>query len=177
MLIEVNVMKYNPMDYDQDVFAYYVGNEKNIQETEPMTQSIEADSTNVKNPYGSLLVQTFMARETYPVIGATVSIRNQFGTNNVLYTLTTDGNGQTGYVELLGVPEDATQHPSDDLAHIFERFSYQIDITHPEYIPVICKDVPIFAGISSIQTMEMIPLSLSKEKQGPIIVEEKELEI
>ncbi len=107
---------------------------------------------------GYLIVRTTTARSAVPVPGAIINIRGVCTENSfVLYSLKTDSNGMTEKVSLPAPPKALTQ--SENITRSFAL--YCIDVFADGYVPQSYINVPVFDGITSYQTADLVPVSAS----------------
>lgn len=109
---------------------------------------------------GRLIAQVFTARQAIPIEGVSVSIMTDVAEGSdeqmreLLAFRKTDRSGKTEPVELPAPDVDLTLAPSQQ-----QGFSvYDVRLDHPDYYSVLVENVQVFAGVESIQPMEMIPL-------------------
>ena len=104
---------------------------------------------------GFLKVQTLTSRAELPVSGATVSVSmaRAGGGRELLNVQRTDESGMT---TLLSVP---TPELSNALAPELPRgwTDVQIAASHPDYDGVVSRDVQIFPGVTTLQTLRLVP--------------------
>ena len=104
---------------------------------------------------GFLKVQTLTSRAELPVAGATVSVSmaRSGGGRELLNVQRTDESGMT---TLLSVP---TPELSNSLAPELPRgwTDVQIAASHPDYDGVVSRDVQIFPGVTTLQTLRLVP--------------------
>ena len=104
---------------------------------------------------GFLKVQTLTSRAELPVSGATVSVSmaRAGGGRELLNVQRTDESGMT---TLLSVP---TPELSNSLAPELPRgwTDVQIAASHPDYDGVVSRDVQIFPGVTTLQTLRLVP--------------------
>lgn len=107
--------------------------------------------------YGKLLVKVTSGRDTIPLENALVLIRPYDDEeSDILYSLRTDEDGMTKAVDLKAPPKSISFIPGGD-AKPFSQ--YIITVKADGYYTVENIGVPIFDGITSIQNVEMIPLT------------------
>lgn len=193
----------NPMEEEEldeegdailDDFQQYEGNtvdkSRDELETEPFyvkdtvpsnmqqEQTTQQEQEMQQESLGTLKVQVYTARRTLPVEDATVAIsRNTPEGEQEIVTLTTNNSGTTQTVSLPGVPASLTEVPGLNLEHYFKQYSYNIEVTHPDYVSVLFKNVPIFQGIQSIQSIDLIPKAIAQDQNKEEIVDETEPDI
>ena len=115
---------------------------------------MEAQTQN----YGRLLVSVTTALGALPVEGAQVLIFSEAanGENrNVLYSLRTDASGQTPRVLLKTVPQALSEAPGTSSPYT----TYSVSVRKNGYYYAEENEVPIFEGVTSIQPMDLIPVS------------------
>ena len=104
---------------------------------------------------GFLKVQTLTSRAELPVAGATVSVSmaRAGGGRELLNVQRTDESGMT---TLLSVP---TPELSNSLAPELPRgwTDVQIAASHPDFDGVVSRDVQIFPGVTTLQTLRLVP--------------------
>lgn len=107
---------------------------------------------------GNIMVQTLTARRTFPVANAIVEISKDFIQGRyVISKQITDMSGQIEKVEVPAVSKDFANSPGNNHPYT----TYTIVVKHPEYATLTFKDVPVFEGIMSWQTVDMVPLSVA----------------
>lgn len=115
----------------------------------------QLEEYSIKNPKrATIQAQTLTARRTIPVKGAKVSIckRLEDGKYKIAEG-TTDESGQTEDIEVPAIDKQYSEQPGPEQAYSF----YDITVTHPEFTDIVITEVPVFEGIRSIQTVDMVP--------------------
>ena len=108
---------------------------------------------------GYLKIIVTEAGGTIPIKGALVVI-TEYGdddgeSGNVLYSLTTDESGYTPTVAL-----DAPVKSESMMPGAYQPYAlYNINVVFDRYYPVESVGVPVFAGVTSIQPINLLPLS------------------
>ena len=104
---------------------------------------------------GFLKVQTLTSRAELPVAGATVSVSGARagGGRELLRLQRTDESGMTA---LISIP---TPELANSLAPELPRgwTDVQIAASHPDYDGVVSRDVQIFPGVTTLQTLRLVP--------------------
>lgn len=103
---------------------------------------------------GFFVAQVVTSRGAIPVEGASVSILPG-GKSELIAFRVTDGDGKTSPVTLEAPPQDLANSPSDATPFA----AYDLRIEHPLYVSLFVRDAQVFAGRTSLQEVEMIPLS------------------
>ena len=114
---------------------------------------------------GFLLVQAVTANGALPVPNATVHIyrytepdeNGSFDTEDtdIIYSLRTDNSGRTEKVALEAKDKELSQTPDNPKPYT----TYNLTVEADGFYESEKINVPVFQGIASIQTVEMIPLS------------------
>lgn len=105
--------------------------------------------------YGYLIVNVRTANGALPVKGAMVTVTDDSLINpKVLYVLYSDGSGVTEKVRLEAPAKELSQTSGNK--NVFAK--YNIVVEKEGYYRVEDFQVPIFSGITSIQTDELVPL-------------------
>ena len=118
--------------------------------------------------YGTLLVRVSTAGIAFPVEGADVRIDGSEEENReVHYLLTTDRSGLPERVLLPTPPAAFSLSPGNPKGFA----DYNVQVFKDGFYPVLLRNVPVFSGITSIQTVELIPWpSYNKDEYPPISV-------
>lgn len=115
---------------------------------------------------GILIVRAFTANEAIPIKDATVFVYENDranGRTGVIRSGTTGESGLTPAFELSAPPSDTSLRPGGEKPYT----SYNIEIARDGYYTVRDVNVPIFAGITAIQPVAMIPLSEFSSPDSP----------
>ena len=115
-----------------------------------------------KNPdgVGYMIVRVTTARGAIPLEGATVIVSDYLPEDvnergNAIYTLTTNSSGLTDKFPLPAPPRELSQSPGNGKSYL----TYNIAVTKDGYYQQNYINAPVFEGITSIQSADMIPLS------------------
>jgi len=104
---------------------------------------------------GYLKVRTTYADGAFPVEGAVVLILSEDGTD--IASLRTDRSGITETISLSAPPSSLSQTPENGGTVPYSV--YTVQISKDGFYPVNDYSVPVFDGITAIQSANMIPLS------------------
>ena len=126
--------------------------------------------------YGTLTVKTESAFGALPVKDATGSFRRQTGDGAKLFAvLMTDEDGETEPLKIPAPPVSNSLSPGGETPYSLVN----VEVFADGYYSVMLMGVPIFTGISSTQTVNMIPLpesyQYSKYPSGNYIITESEV--
>ena len=107
-----------------------------------------------ENNYGYLTVKVRTAGGAIPVSRAIVTVKDE--NEALLAVFFTDENGNTPTLKVLAPPLSNTQSPNAGGAAFF---SYNIDTDKAGFMSVRNLGVPVYSGVTSIQPVELIPVS------------------
>ena len=118
-------------------------------------------------PGGILVAKVTTAGGTIPVEGASVYIK-RFGEednemSDILYTLRTNSQGFTNAVSLPTPPRSASQTPNNGA---FPFSQYIMTVKKEGFYSVENIGLPMFDGITSIQPVELLPLTEEDQLSG-----------
>ncbi len=139
-----------PAEYEDPVIPEYIRNG-----TPPVMEEDAAEELEEYTENGYLRVATLTGDGAFPVPGAIVTITvRRNGTEHLAYLLITDESGETPTVSLPA--PDAALSQSPDNKDPFT--TAEIRIFANGYFRARLQNVPVFAGITSVQTVQLIPL-------------------
>lgn len=109
--------------------------------------------------YGYMIVRVTTARGAIPLEGATVSVNNydpefESGRGDVIAIYTSGGSGLTERFALPAPPRSLSMSPGNGKSYE----TYNISVSYPGYYQKSYVNVPVFEGITAIQSVDMIPL-------------------
>ncbi len=147
--------------YEEPVLPDYIRNGPELPE---LLNEEEASGYTAE---GQLQVIAAAGNNAFPVPGAAVTVyRRHDGREHLMYSLLTDENGATPLITLPTAPAALSQEPGN--AQPFAE--YDVRILAPGYFRVLAEDVPVFAGITSRQTFQLIPLAMTVHEDVETIV-------
>ncbi|MBR0483627.1 MAG: hypothetical protein IJJ69_02480 [Oscillospiraceae bacterium] len=151
-------------DFSEPVLPEYIQPET---PSLPSEWQAQEDYEKRNTSEGSIYVVASAADNAYPVSGARVTIYTRIGDRVQLnYLLTTDESGVTPTVTLPAPPASLSQEPDNPSPYA----TCDIKIYASGYFREEARDVPIFAGITSRQEFQMIPLPLAVDEDTETIV-------
>ncbi|GEM_PF-142172 len=151
-------------DYEDPVLPEYIQPEIPSLPSEWQAQA-EYDKRNTAE--GELYIVAASADSAYPVPGARVTVYTRIGDSLQLnYLLVTDESGRTPVVKLPAPPASLSQDPDNPTPYAV----CDIKIYASGYFREEARDVPIFAGVTSRQEFQMIPLPLAVDEDAETIV-------
>jgi len=125
-----------------------------------MNNSPEARSSQTT---GYLIVKVSTARGAIPLEGAEVNIRGGTpDTSGVIFSLTTNSDGQTPKVSLPTPELYYSESPDNPIPYAL----YNIDVFKEGYTPLYFNSVPVFPSVISVQPAVMLPFSEGGEQSG-----------
>ena len=105
---------------------------------------------------GYLTVRVTTARGAIPLDGATVTVTgNTPGNSGVIGVYSSGADGLTDRIALPAPPRSNSESPNGRAAF----YTYNIEIVKDGYFNQTYQNVPVFEGITAMQTAEMIPLT------------------
>lgn len=105
---------------------------------------------------GYLVVRVSTARGAIPLENATVSIRGyEKDDSGILYSVESDVSGLTPRLSLPAPPRSLSQTPNDSIPYSL----WNIDVFKDGYITARYSGVPVYSGVTSIQSAELVPLT------------------
>ena len=112
---------------------------------------------------GYLQIRVSTAQGAIPLEGAQIIIRApQERGDGVIASLTSDRSGVTPIVALPTVPRSLSESPGN--MHPF--YVYLVDVSKEGYYTQYYQNVPVFDGITAVQSVEMIPLPQNGVEYG-----------
>lgn len=116
------------------------------------------DEKSLGSAEGYILVNVRTGDESNSVQGAVVAVTALIaGKRAILASGMTDANGTT---RRFAVPAPDTEHSQSPDASVRPYSLYDISVTAEGFFNARSVDVPVFAGITSVQNFSMIPLPL-----------------
>ena len=113
------------------------------------------NNSNTEN-IGYLVVRVSTARGAIPLEDATVSIRGTTeASSDIIYSLETNESGLTPRLPLPTPPRENSLSPSQDTPYSL----WSISVFKKGYVSASYEGVPVYSGITSIQSAELVPLS------------------
>ncbi len=108
-----------------------------------------------KNPKtGALKVQAFLGMRSLPVAEAEVTVEKTLSDGvHVFAAAATDPDGSTRDLPLPAPERENSQLPGSDNPFAV----YRVTVSHPGYVTAVFPDVPVFAGVKSIQQVSLLP--------------------
>ena len=108
---------------------------------------------------GYLVVHVTTARGAIPLEGAAVSIRTNEDADttpraDILYATTTNRDGNTERIPLVAPPREISMSPGQ----VPPFSTYHLEVRREGYGMQAFSALPIFAGITAVQPVDLIPL-------------------
>lgn len=102
-----------------------------------------------------------------PLSSATIEIANTGEPNRILESITTDQNGQTGYIELSAPPREYSMEPTDNQPYS----EYNLKISALGYQEGLISGVQIFSGENGLQSIVLLPSEQTPDYvYNPIVI-------
>ena len=126
----------------------------------PEEWTAQAEYEKANTAEGYLRVITAAAESAYPVPGARVSVFTRIGKRlHLSYLMVTDENGESPTVTLPAPPAGLSQEPEN----ITPYASCDIRVAAKGFFPTQASDVHIFAGVTTRQAFQLVPLPVNYE--------------
>ena len=168
--------------YKQQLMQMYQRRPKSLEKEQPVVPTIVSPSKDEGSYYsgtefqdnnlkvGYLKITTTIARRAIPIEGARCVVSKDIGgERRIFYDVYTDEDGSTEKLPLPAPDKSFSEQPESN--HRVSA-SYDIEVTKPGFVPVTDLNVPIFDGILSIQSVNLIPDTNSNQNPDPIIIDE-----
>ena len=117
------------------------------------------------NTTGTLIVAVSAASGALPIEGALVTVKGSTNENSgVLSVVTTDRSGRTPRIVLPTPPAAGSEKPGTEKPYA----TYNVEVDKEGFFPQSFTNVPVFAGTTSIQPVNLIPMTeYEGEAQNP----------
>lgn len=111
--------------------------------------------------FGYLTVLVATALNTIPIPDALVTVtQNKDGAQTTIRQAVTDISGKTSKIQLPAPPRVNSLTPNP----LGPSYSlYNVTVQKDGYYPVSSQNIPIFAGITSVQTVNLVPFVAGEE--------------
>lgn len=111
----------------------------------------------VNKDVGYLRANVRTTNGAFPIKDALVVISEvKDGVSTILYQLYTDEGGNTATVSLPAPPRNLSEHPGSDL---LPYALYNMRTSKEGYYSVENINLPIYSGITSVQTIDIVPIA------------------
>ena len=105
---------------------------------------------------GYLIIRVSTARGAIPLENATATVRGSTPQNSgIIYSLETDISGLTPKLPLPAPPRSNSLAPNGETPFSL----WNIDVFSKGFITARYSNVPVYSGITSVQSAELVPLS------------------
>ena len=151
----VPVSEPEPVYYPEPVLPEYIRPEP---PQLPAEWEAQAAYEKTNTAEGRLRIVAAAADSAYPVPGARALVYTRIGEKRHLnYMLLTDENGETPTVTLPAPPAGLSQEPENQTPYA----SCDIEISARGFFPTEALNVHIFAGVTTRQEFQLVPLPLN----------------
>ena len=135
--------------------THHTTNDENFQPSSAIKE--EYEQFQLENPAsGTIKTQVFTAWGTYPVEQAQVDLYKVFPDGDYLISRQyTDRSGQVNPVTVPVYQRSLSESPGDSTPYV----SYRIAVTHPGFADAVIEQVPVFEGVTSLQSVNLIPMA------------------
>lgn len=135
--------------------THHTTNDENFQPSSAIKE--EYEQFQLENPAsGTIKTQVFTARGAYPVEQAQVDLYKVFPEGDYLISRQyTDRSGQVNPVTVPVYQRSLSESPGDSTPYV----SYRVAVTHPGFADAVIEQVPVFEGVTSLQSVNLIPMA------------------
>lgn len=116
-----------------------------------LSDNVEAQNA-ANSAYGTLRVQVFAADQVYPIASANVVVTEN-EKDDVLFQGYTDSSGIIDNILLPAPSREMSEAPT----RLKPYAQYDVTVSHPRFAERKYIGVPVFDGIKSIQTVQLVP--------------------
>ncbi len=164
-----------PQDYANELLKMYRENSATIVQAEPLSQPVEdrplPKSTTFEDGTGGMQVNVTTLGRLYPVKSALVTVFTGEPNNmTVVETDITDESGKSGVFNLKTPPTAESQQAENGGALPYAR--YNISVRSDGYVEQIAMNVPVFSGVISVQSIDLLPVAAAGQNTTPQIIQE-----
>lgn len=114
---------------------------------------------------GELIILVTHSRGTFPVENAEVTIFDR--DNNVIKKVTTDNSGRTDRIILQALPKALSESPNGENKDVSKFYNARIDAEN--FVSVLIKNIPVFEGITSLQSYDMLYKGAANSQELQVI--------
>ncbi len=166
--------KKTPQDYIDELFKMYQAGEKQnnaITVAAPIAQPSTTDTSQFEDGTGGLQVNVTTLRRLYPVKNALITVfTGEMGNMTVVETDITDESGKTGVFNLKTPPKDESQQAEN--GGVLPYAIYNVSVRSDGYVEQIAMNVPVFSGVISVQSIDLLPVTAAGQNTTPQIIQE-----
>ncbi len=161
-----------PQDYARELLEMYRANA--VAATQPPLPTQENGSVpelQFEDGTGGIVVNVTTLGRLYPVKNALITVFTGESQNmTVVETDITDESGKTGVFNLKTPPAAESQQAESGGALPYAR--YNISVRSDGYVEQIAMNVPVFSGIISVQSIDLLPMAAAGQNTSPQIIQE-----
>ncbi len=162
--------KKTPKEYADELLKLYRENSKAIQTmSQPEPTVVSTPAFVEPDGKGGLLVNVTTLRGLYPVDGALVTVFTGERNNMEIIEIdTTDESGKSKVFALSSPPRAESQQESDNKK---PYASYNVSVRSDGFVEQIAMNVPIFSGVVSMQSIDLVKNTVAGKNTEPQIIE------
>lgn len=113
--------------------------------------------------YGALVIAVTTARGAFPIAGASVTVTGSETQNgDISFSLITDRSGKTEKIYLPAPPANLSQSPGGENVSAI----YGVTVKADGFYEFKSDRVPVFAGVTSIQPVDLVPFSAYEQEKN-----------
>ncbi len=163
-------MKKTPKEYADELLELYrrQGKLKN-NDYESVSIPIMAEMATENDNTGGIMVNVTTLRGLYPVDGALVTVFTGERDNMQIVEIdSTDESGKSKVFKLAAPPKAESLTESDNKT---PYSSYNVSVRSDGYIEQIALNVPVFSGVVSMQSIDLVKNTVAGNNTAPQIIE------
>lgn len=174
--------KKTPDDYARELLEMYRAsvkeeavptNSADISESSPDLNEIKTEKTDAEtfdDSVGGLVVSVTTLRRLYPVSGALITVFTGTPENmTVIETDVADESGKSKVFKLKTPSKAESQQP--EASGEIPYAKYNVSVNSDGYVEQIALNIPVFSGVISMQSIDLIPLAAAGKNTGAQIIE------
>lgn len=165
-----------PQEYANELLKMYRENAAALSDVEndlglPSVQQTPPEPPRFEDGTGGVVVNVTTLGRLYPVKNALITVFTGEPNNmTVVETDITDESGKSGVFNLKTPPTAESQQAENGGALPYAR--YNISVRSDGYVEQIAMNVPVFSGVISVQSIDLLPVAAAGQNTTPQIIQE-----
>ena len=161
-----------PQDYANELLTLYKENAKILSTYQSATPKANSTiTTNFEDGTGGIVVNVTTLNRLYPVKDALVTVfTGDVSNRQVIETGVTDKSGKTAIFNLKTPPKSDSQQAENGSAIPYSQ--YNVSVKSDGYVEQIAMNVPVFSGVTSVQSIDLLPVASAGSHTAPQVFDE-----
>lgn len=161
-----------PQEYANALLKMYRENARAINENFVDTLPTASDSRFFEDGTGGIQVDVTTLDRLYPVKNAFVTVFTGNTQNKtIVETGVTDQSGKSPVFNLKAPSAADSQQAVN--GGILPYAKYNVSVQSDGYVEKIAMDVPVFSGVVSVQSIDLLPVTAAGKNTAPQIINEE----